>query len=92
MFNGEPTGETKSILGALKKDKPSLTWMTPVESTIIFSLPGVSMTLEKSVNDPIILGNDPIFQGSWRLQVELAGPGKETGNQHRRGFQTLGAQ
>ena len=27
------------------------------------------MTLLKGVHDPISLGNDPIFSGSWRLQV-----------------------
>ena len=27
------------------------------------------MTLQKWVQDPIILGNDPIFTGSWRLQA-----------------------
>ena len=27
------------------------------------------MTRQKRVNDPNILGTDPIFQGSWRLQV-----------------------
>ena len=29
------------------------------------------MTPKKWVHDPIILGNDPIVQGSWRLQVEI---------------------
>ena len=32
-------------------------------------LPRVSMTLQKLVNDPNILGIDPIFPRSWRLQV-----------------------
>ena len=29
------------------------------------------MTLTEWVNDPIILGNDPIFEGSWRLQASI---------------------
>ena len=31
------------------------------------------MTLKKWVHDPYILGNDPIFEGSWTLQVEVVG-------------------
>ena len=35
----------------------------------LLSLPRVSMTFKKWVHDPLILGNEPIFLGSWRLQV-----------------------
>ena len=28
------------------------------------------MTLKKWVHDPLLLGNDPIFKGSWRLYVQ----------------------
>ena len=38
-------------------------------------LPGVSMTLKKWGHDPLILGDDPIFEGSWRLQVVFFGLG-----------------
>ena len=37
--------------------------------THTYHIPEVSMTLKKWVHDPIILGTDPIFKGSWRLQV-----------------------
>ena len=32
-------------------------------------LDDIDMAVAQWVNDPIILGNDPIFSGSWRLQV-----------------------
>ena len=35
----------------------------------VFSIPRVSITLKNGSNDPLILGNAPIFFGSWRLQV-----------------------
>ena len=35
-----------------------------------FQVPRLSRTLEHWVHDPIILGNDPMFSGSWRLQVD----------------------
>ena len=37
------------------------------------------MTLEKWVHDPIILGSDPIFEGSWR--PSLAQPEERLGLQ-----------
>ena len=33
-------------------------------------IPRVSMTLKTWVHDPFFLGTDPIFKGSWRLQVD----------------------
>ena len=40
--------------------------LTNCMSEVKYELPGVSMTLQKWVHDPFLLGNDPIFKGSWR--------------------------
>ena len=48
----------------------------------VLSIPRVSMTPRKTRkrgHNPLILGNDPIFEGSWRLQELFFFPGEPTG-------------
>ena len=40
------------------------------------------MTLEQWVHDPFVLGNDSIFKGSWRLQVDVSCKGPQHVREH----------
>ena len=71
-FMGVSFLEATPFFGGFK-GKPHGTPLRPFLGSKSSRFPGVSMTF-RMVHGPFTLDNNPIFQGSWRLQVRLDPP------------------